>query len=246
MAVLCTTNYIDQFSKPSRMKSCTRRRKDYQIPLHVDCSVEYELPNSAKPPMGHKNEPLLMIHPSYYRREESKRRSQFVNNLPLPKRRTSCRSTRNTVYRGVENTVNYATNNCMLTRQRMNCNDRKNVADNSQPSTKIPMSAIFPTPPNFDNACLQARTGSHCSKNMQPTVPLTSACTAPKVHQVAVNSAWRRAIETNPLPQPSIDFNEMSGMSQMHISEHAPVPGPVLDPASTHRIGIHSFFSDIK
>lgn len=56
--------------------------KDFTKPLHVDCSVEYELPNSAKPPIGTKNEPLLMIHPSYYRREESQNRSPFINNLP--------------------------------------------------------------------------------------------------------------------------------------------------------------------
>lgn len=59
-----------------------RGPKDYARPLHVDCSVEYELPNAAKPPAGAKTEPLLMIHPCYYRRAESQRRSPFVNNLP--------------------------------------------------------------------------------------------------------------------------------------------------------------------
>lgn len=59
-----------------------RGQKDYGRPLHVDCSVEYELPNAAKPPTGTKTEPLLMIHPCYYRRAESQRRSPFVNNLP--------------------------------------------------------------------------------------------------------------------------------------------------------------------
>ncbi|XP_044746476.1 uncharacterized protein LOC123308023 [Coccinella septempunctata] len=56
--------------------------KDYSKPLHVDCSVEYELPNTAKPPQGVRNEPLLMIHPCYFRKIESQRRSPFVNNLP--------------------------------------------------------------------------------------------------------------------------------------------------------------------
>nr|CAD7590263.1 unnamed protein product [Timema genevievae] len=56
--------------------------KDYTRPLHVDCSVEYELPNQAKPPEGARSEPLLMIHPCYYRRAESQRRSPFINNLP--------------------------------------------------------------------------------------------------------------------------------------------------------------------
>lgn len=57
-------------------------RKDYSRPLHVDCSVEYELPNAAKPPANARTEPLLMIHPCYYRRAESQRRSPFINNLP--------------------------------------------------------------------------------------------------------------------------------------------------------------------
>lgn len=65
-----------------------RPTKDYSQPLHVDCSVEYELPNAAKPPAGAKSEPLLMIHPCYYRRVDSQRRP-FVNNLPraMPTRR---------------------------------------------------------------------------------------------------------------------------------------------------------------
>lgn len=58
------------------------QQKDYSRPLHVDCSVEYELPNQAKPPAGVRNEPLLMIHPCYFRKIESQRRSPFVNNLP--------------------------------------------------------------------------------------------------------------------------------------------------------------------
>lgn len=57
-------------------------QKDYSRPLHVDCSVEYELPNQAKPPQGVRNEPLLMIHPCYFRKIESQRRSPFINNLP--------------------------------------------------------------------------------------------------------------------------------------------------------------------
>ncbi|KFB41280.1 AGAP013096-PA-like protein [Anopheles sinensis] len=56
--------------------------QDFSIPLHVDCSVEYELPNQAKPPVGARVEPLLMIHPCYFRKMESQRRSPFVNNMP--------------------------------------------------------------------------------------------------------------------------------------------------------------------
>lgn len=64
-------------------------RKDYSRPLHVDCSVEYELPNAAKPPAGARTEPLLMIHPCFYRRAESQRRSPFINNLPATRTRVS-------------------------------------------------------------------------------------------------------------------------------------------------------------
>ncbi|XP_055616008.1 centrosomal and chromosomal factor [Toxorhynchites rutilus septentrionalis] len=67
----------------SRLSSATpMAQKDYSIPLHVDCSVEYELPNQAKPPVGARVEPLLMIHPCYFRKMESQRRSPFVNNMP--------------------------------------------------------------------------------------------------------------------------------------------------------------------
>ncbi|CAH1163707.1 unnamed protein product [Phaedon cochleariae] len=64
-------------------------QKDYSRPLHVDCSIEYELPNAAKPPQGVKNEPLLMIHPYYFRKMESQRRSPFINNLPPPRAATA-------------------------------------------------------------------------------------------------------------------------------------------------------------
>lgn len=72
--------------------------KDYSVPLHVDCSIEYELPDCAKPPQGVKIEPLLMIHPAHFRRLEALRRVPFVNNLPrtspppaAPRRRRCCR-----------------------------------------------------------------------------------------------------------------------------------------------------------
>lgn len=58
--------------------------KDYSRPLHVDCSVEYELPSQVKPPPSTdgKIDPLLMIHPCYFRKLEAQRRSPFINNLP--------------------------------------------------------------------------------------------------------------------------------------------------------------------
>lgn len=69
-------------SASSGSGSAGYRVKDFNVPLHVDCSVEYEMPSSAKPPVGGKVEPLLMIHPSYYRKAESRTRSLFVNNMP--------------------------------------------------------------------------------------------------------------------------------------------------------------------
>lgn len=66
----------------SQLSSQQQTQKDYNIPLHVDCSVEYELPNQAKPPVGTRIEPLLMIHPCYFRKMESQRRSPFINNMP--------------------------------------------------------------------------------------------------------------------------------------------------------------------
>lgn len=60
---------------------------DYAQPLHVDCSVEYELPECAKPPQGVHVEPLLMIHPCHFRNLERQRRRPFENNLPQRSRR---------------------------------------------------------------------------------------------------------------------------------------------------------------
>lgn len=77
----CYPPYELSTPQPSRTVSVPVQ-KDYSRPLHVDCSVEYELPNQAKPPVGVRNEPLLMIHPCYFRKIESQRRSPFVNNLP--------------------------------------------------------------------------------------------------------------------------------------------------------------------
>ncbi|XP_050306209.1 uncharacterized protein LOC126743254 [Anthonomus grandis grandis] len=75
-------SYELQPSPAAQRTPSTVPQKDYSRPLHVDCSVEYELPNAAKPPQGVRNEPLLMIHPCYFRKIESQRRSPFINNLP--------------------------------------------------------------------------------------------------------------------------------------------------------------------
>lgn len=73
----------------ARLSTSQSSQKDYSLPLHVDCSVEYELPNQAKPPTGARIEPLLMIHPCYFRKMESQRRSPFINNMPNSSRNSS-------------------------------------------------------------------------------------------------------------------------------------------------------------
>lgn len=69
MAILCPINNITYFNTLAR--NCISVHGNYFIPLHVDCSVEYELPNSAKFPftIDNKNEPLLVIHPLYNKRD---------------------------------------------------------------------------------------------------------------------------------------------------------------------------------
>lgn len=78
----------------SRIQTPQIGQKDFSIPLHVDCSVEYELPNQAKPPPGSRVEPLLlMIHPCYFRKIESEqRRSPFINNMPNTSRQNAASS----------------------------------------------------------------------------------------------------------------------------------------------------------
>lgn len=79
-----SASFLMVHQQQSQQSSQTQQptQKDYSIPLHVDCSVEYELPNQAKPPVGARIEPLLMIHPCYFRKIESQRRSPFINNMP--------------------------------------------------------------------------------------------------------------------------------------------------------------------
>ncbi|GBP12868.1 Centrosomal and chromosomal factor [Eumeta japonica] len=82
----------ERFRRDARPASLAH--KDYSVPLHVDCSIEYELPDCAKPPQGVKIEPLLMIHPAHFRRLESLRRVPFVNNLPRTAEPAAARTAR--------------------------------------------------------------------------------------------------------------------------------------------------------
>ena len=91
MAILCPVPKAVYAERGESLIS--RRHADYFKPLHVDCSVEYELPSCAKSPGHHgadssRREPLLMIHPLYYRREEGRHRDPFVINLPAAKLRS--------------------------------------------------------------------------------------------------------------------------------------------------------------
>lgn len=90
---------VHQQSQQSPQQSQQQQppQKDYSIPLHVDCSVEYELPNQAKPPVGGRIEPLLMIHPCYFRKMESQRRSPFINNMPNSSRSSNITNSQSNV-----------------------------------------------------------------------------------------------------------------------------------------------------
>uniref|UniRef100_A0A8D8QM48 Centrosomal and chromosomal factor n=1 Tax=Cacopsylla melanoneura TaxID=428564 RepID=A0A8D8QM48_9HEMI len=109
---MATTPYYDLNSRSSSLvpSISINHQKDYSRPLHVDCSVEYELPNAAKPPVGGRSEPLLMIHPCYYRRVENQRRCPFINNLPI----------RNTGLVQSNSRRNRVTNNNFLNQPQLN------------------------------------------------------------------------------------------------------------------------------
>lgn len=79
-----------QSQQPQQQLQRTQPQKDYMLPLHVDCSVEYELPEryssaatSRSKGSGGSSERLLMVHPCYFRKLELHRRSPFVNNMPV-------------------------------------------------------------------------------------------------------------------------------------------------------------------
>lgn len=106
-----------------------QQQKDYSIPLHVDCSVEYELPNQAKPPVGSRVEPLLMIHPCYFRKMESQRRSPFVNNMPNTSTRSSSSSLSNLSTTVASSSATTSASSTVL------ANSRRNNAVNSSTSS---------------------------------------------------------------------------------------------------------------
>merc|ERR1719270_2203571 len=52
--------------------------KDLSQPLHVDCSVEYDLGNQPKIPKD--SAPLLIIHPGYQNKQKQEQREQQQNS----------------------------------------------------------------------------------------------------------------------------------------------------------------------
>jgi len=57
----------------SSSQSC----KDLSQPLHVDCSVEYDLGNQPKIPKD--SAPLLIIHPGYHQQQKQKQQQEQIN-----------------------------------------------------------------------------------------------------------------------------------------------------------------------
>lgn len=85
-----STRLVARPQSQQQQQPRTQPQKDYSTPLHVDCSVEYELPErySATAATRSKGssangERLLMVHPCYFRKLELHRRSPFVNNMPV-------------------------------------------------------------------------------------------------------------------------------------------------------------------
>lgn len=111
-----------------------QQQKDYSIPLHVDCSVEYELPNQAKPPVGSRVEPLLMIHPCYFRKMESQRRSPFVNNMPNTSTRSSSSSLSNLSTTVASSSASTSASSTVLASSRRNNSVNTSTASISNPS----------------------------------------------------------------------------------------------------------------
>jgi hypothetical protein len=141
-------------------------QKDYSIPLHVDCSVEYELPNQAKPPVGARVEPLLMIHPCYFRKMESQRRSPFINNMPNPSSRSA----------NSQSNVTTVSSSSTASTTHMSSSRRSNVLTaTSNPivaptSAKNQSNAHLMTNPNVISSHpnqMQQQHMSHHSQNMQ-------------------------------------------------------------------------------
>ncbi|XP_044730059.1 centrosomal and chromosomal factor-like [Chrysoperla carnea] len=109
-------------STTSNTRISSVQQKDYSRPLHVDCSVEYELPSQVKPPpsTNGKIDPLLMIHPCYFRKIEAQRRSPFINNLPGRGAASVVASTASSTSSTSSNSQNSSRSNRILVQQNTN------------------------------------------------------------------------------------------------------------------------------
>ena len=68
----------------ARTSSLTRPQKDLSKPLHVDCSIEYDL--GAQPKIPKDSAPLLIIHPDYTKRKQQQQQlaDRFHPYVGLP------------------------------------------------------------------------------------------------------------------------------------------------------------------
>ena len=72
-----------QGSNPAAASSTSSQScKDLSQPLHVDCSVEYDLGNQPKIPKD--SAPLLIIHPGYQQAQQKQKEQQQQNNSAGP------------------------------------------------------------------------------------------------------------------------------------------------------------------
>lgn len=73
-----------QGSNPAGTTNSSQSCKDLSQPLHVDCSVEYDLGNQPKIPKD--SAPLLIIHPGYQQQQQQqqKQKEQQQNNSAGP------------------------------------------------------------------------------------------------------------------------------------------------------------------
>jgi hypothetical protein len=187
-------------------------QKDYSIPLHVDCSVEYELPNQAKPPVGSRVEPLLMIHPCYFRKMESQRRSPFINNMP----NSSSRSANIT---NSQSNVTAASSSSTAPTTHMSSSRRSNVLGTT--SVVAPSSAK-----NQSNAHLMTNTNviTNHQNHMQQQQQQQQQQQPPQQQQQQHMSHHTQNLQQNHHQNLQAQIDEYVQRQMVHISQQAQYP----------------------
>ena len=79
LGFLASSNSRSSLALPAS-NSSTQSCKDLSQPLHVDCSVEYDLGNQPKIPKD--SAPLLIIHPAYQQNRKQQEQQQNSNQGP--------------------------------------------------------------------------------------------------------------------------------------------------------------------